>query len=143
MKKTIFLGCMGLLFGLMALVSYAAMTKESLSPNNASDLKGKWEGWRTGPVGGSKNLRTELEIYNDTLPLKGKLTAHDVKRKGVLSGTETNDFNQGTINNDGNFYLKWGQNYLELSLYKGDGKMKLEGDCYFTGAKGTITLHKK
>jgi len=143
MKGTIFLGCMGLLFALMVVVSYAAMTKESLSPNNVSDLKGKWEGWRTGAVGAA-GLRTELEIYNDTLPLKGKITFHDVKRRGMKDAV--GDFIQelnGTITNDGNLYSKSGQNYVELSLYKGDGKMKLDGDFYFMGAKGTMTLNKK
>lgn len=125
----------------MVLVSYAAMEKEPLSTNNLSDLKGKWEGWRS--LGGTHNSRTELDIYNDTLPLKGKLTFHDVKRAGAMHGIQTTDFNQGTINNEGNFYLKWGQNYFELSLYKGDGGKKLDGDFYFMGAKGTMTLNKK
>jgi hypothetical protein len=29
------------------LASYAAMTREPISEDNLSDLKGKWEGWRT------------------------------------------------------------------------------------------------
>jgi hypothetical protein len=143
MKKAIFLGCMGLLFVFMALASYAGMTKESLSPSNVSDLKGKWEGWRTGPVGAT-GLGTELEIYNDTVPLKGKITYHDVKRRGMRDalGDAVQEF-KGIINNDGNLYTKWGQNYIELSLYKDDGKMKLDGDFYFQGFKGTMTLNKK
>lgn len=143
MKRTIFLGCMGLLFALMVVVSYAAMTKVPISTSDLPDLKGKWEGWRTGAVGGA-GLRTELEIYNDTLPLKGKITYHDVKRRGMKDAL--GDFIQelnGTINNDGNLYSKSGQNSIELSLYKGDGKMKLDGDCYLTGFKGTMTLNKK
>ncbi len=143
MKKAIFLGFMGLLFTSIALVSYAAMTKEALTPSNVSDLKGKWEGWRTGQ-GGTTGLRTELEIYNDTVPLKGKITYHDVRRRGMKDAV--GDFAQefsGTINENGNLYAKSGQNYFELSLYKGDGKMKLDGDCYLTGYKGTMTLNKK
>lgn len=142
MKRMISPGCAILIFASMVLVSYAAMTREPISTSNLSDLKGKWEGWRSSPTG-SLNLRTELEIYNDTLPLKGKLTFHDVLRKGMTRGTHTGDFTRGIINKEGNFYLKEGENYYELSLYKGDGKMKLEGEYYFFGAKGTISLNRK
>jgi hypothetical protein len=138
MKKIVFLGAFVLII-LVGLASYAAMTKEPISEGNLSDLKGKWEGWRTLR---GRDLRTELEIYNDTLPLKGKFLFHDLQRKGKMSGTYTLEFNQGMIKND-NLYLKHGQDYFELSLHKGDGKMKLEGDFYSMGHEGTISLNKK
>jgi hypothetical protein len=81
-----------------------------------------------------------MEIYNDTLPLKGKLIFHEVKRK--TGGTYTWEFMQGMIK-DSNLYIKRGQNNVELSLHKGDGKMKLEGDLFVEGYEGTITLYKK
>ena len=115
------------------------MTREPISEGNLSDLKGKWEGWRT--ITG-RNFRTELEIYNDTLPLKGKFIFHEIQRKGMMSGTNTLEFKQGMIK-DNNLYLKQGQDYFEFSLHQGDGKMKLEGDFYSMGHKGTITLNKK
>jgi len=102
-------------------------------------LKGKWEGWRN--ISG-RDLRTDLEIDNDTLPLKGKFIFHDAIRKGVMSGTNTMEFDQGSIK-DNNFYLKLRENYFELSLHKGGGKMKLEGDFYFAGNRGTMSLNKK
>ena len=142
MKKVIFSGCIILIFVSMVLMSYAAMKKEPISSSNFSDLKGKWEGWRTGGVS-AQNLRTELEIYNDTPPFKGKLTFHDVQRRGMMSGTHTTDFSQGTINDEGNLILKSGQNVFEFSLYRDERKMKLEGDFYFMGFKGTMTLNKK
>lgn len=139
MKKIVF-GGVFILIILVGLVSYAAMTKEPISESNLSDLKGNWEGWRTLTGG---DFRTELVIDNDTLPLKGKFTFHDVKRKGKMSGTNDAEFKQGKIKNN-NFYLKWGgNNEVELSLHKGDGKMKLEGDLYFAGNRGTMTLNKK
>jgi len=118
MKKILF-GGFFILIILVGLVSYAAMTKETISEGNLSDLKGKWEGWRTLTGG---DFRTELEIDNDTLPLKGKFTFHDVRRKGKMSGTNTMDFENGKIK-DNNFYVKRGENEIELSLHKGDGKM--------------------
>jgi len=140
MKKIVFWGIFILVFILMGLASYAAMTREPISEGNLSDLKGKWEGWRS--VGASHNSRTELEIYNDTLPLKGKFIFHDIKRGDRMSASQTMEFKGGRIEN-GNFYVKGGQNYWELSLHKGDGKMKLEGDFYIRGAKGTMSLKKK
>jgi len=113
------------------------MSREPISEGNLSYLTGKWEGRRY--VKGY-NFRTELEIYNDTLPLKGKFIFHEVKRK--TGGTYTVEFMHGMIK-DSNFYLKRGQNYFELSLHKGDGKMKLEGDFFSEGYEGTITLYKK
>ena len=142
MKRIVFWGFFIQVFILMGLASYAAMTKEPISEGNLSDLKGKWEGWRT--IETRRDARTELEIDNDTLPLKGKFIFHDVKRPGKMSatGTETLEFDGGRIEN-GNLLLKRGQNYWELSLHKGDGKMKLEGDFFFRGAKGTMTFNKK
>ena len=142
MKRIVFWGIFIQVFILMGLVSYAAMTREPISKGNLCDLKGKWEGWRTVGVGGSHNARTELEIYNDTLPLKGKFLFEQIKRQDRGGGTGTMEFKAGKIEN-GNFYLKAGQNYWELSLHKDDGKMKLEGDFYFRGAKGTMSLKKK
>jgi hypothetical protein len=140
MKKILFWGVFIQIFILIGLASYAAMARERISEGSLSDLKGNWEGWRT--VKG-RNFRTELEIYNDTLPLKGKFVFHEIQRKEKkMSGTYTLDFEQGTVK-DNNFYLKRGQDYFELSLHKGDGKMKLEGDFYSMGHKGTITVTKK
>jgi hypothetical protein len=140
MKKIVF-GGVFILIILIGLVSYAAMTKEPIAEGNLSDLKGKWDGWRTLMQGG--DFRTELEIFNDTLPLKGKFIFHSVERRGKMSGTNDMEFKQGKIK-DNNFYLKWGgNNEVDLSLHKGDGKMKLDGDFYFAGNKGTMILNKK
>jgi hypothetical protein len=138
MKKIVFGGVFILIF-LVGLAGYAAMTKEPITEANLSDLKGKWEGWRTSTGG---NFRTELEIDNDTLPLKGKFIFHDVKRGGKMSGTNTMGFEKSRIK-DNNFYVKKGETEIELSLHKGDGKMKLEGDFYFGGLRGTMDLNKK
>jgi len=121
----------------IALASCASMPREPISEGNLSYLTGKWEGRRYVRQG---TFRTEMEIYNDTLPLKGKLIFHEVKRK--TGGTYTWEFMQGMIK-DSNLYIKRGQNNIELSLHKGDGKMKLEGDLFVEGYEGTITLYKK
>jgi len=139
MKKIVFFGVLIPIFILIGWVSYAAMTKEPISESNLSDLKGKWEGWRTV---NNRNFRTELEIDNESLPLKGKFLFHEIQRKDKMGGTHTLEFKQGIIK-DNNLYLKRGQDEFDLSLHKGDGKMKLEGDFYSMGHRGTISLNKK
>jgi hypothetical protein len=136
MKKIVW-GVLIQLLIAIALASCASMPREPISEGNLSYLTGKWEGRRNVRQG---TFRVEMEIYNDTLPLKGKFIWHDVKRKG--SGTYTWEFMQGMIK-DSNLYIKRGQNYFELSLHKGDGKMKLEGVFFNEGYEGTIILYKK
>jgi len=136
MKKIVW-GVLIQFFTLIALASCASMPREPISEGDLSYLTGKWEGRRNVRQG---TFRTEMEIYNDSLPLKGKVIWHDVKRKG--SGTYTWEFMEGMIK-DGKLYVKRGQNYVELSLYKGDGKMKLDGVVFTEGYEGTIILFKK
>ena len=139
MKKIVFGGVFIQICILIALVSSASMTKEPISEGNLSDLSGKWAGWRAVSGG---NYRTEMEIYNDTLPLKGKFIFYDLQKRKKYGGTFVLKFKQGMIK-DNKFYLKQGQDYFELSLHKGDGKMKLEGNFFSMGYNGTITLYKK
>jgi hypothetical protein len=139
MKKVVIWGVFIPILILVGLASYAAMTKVAISEGNLSELKGKWGGWRTLR---GRDFRTELEISNDTLLLKGKFIFHDLQRKGKTSGTYTLEFKQGMIK-DGNLYLEHGQDYFELSLHKDDGKMRFGGDFNSMGHSGTISLNKK
>ena len=139
MKRMIFSGCIILVLASMVFVSYAEMQKIALSQANLADLKGKWVGRRTiGP--GQKN--TDLEISNDSLPVQVKLIFYDVKKAGKATTTEIKDF-KGKINDQGNLFHKGPDNEVELSLYKDDGKMKLEGTFYWFGSKGTMSFKKK
>jgi len=141
MKKAIFLGCIGLLFALISVVSYAAMTKTPISPSDLPALKGKWVGTRI--AGTTPGGITELDIENDTPPLQGKLTVHNVIVRGSRGRTVTLEFKNGQIDKQGNLVIKKEKNEFEFSLYEGEGKMKLEGDYYFMGVRGKITLQKK
>ena len=140
MKRIIFPWGVILLIISMALVSYAEMRKIALSEGNLADLKGKWVGSRTIGPGTVKN--TDLEISNDSLPLQVKLIFYDVKKAGKATTTEIKDF-KGKINDRGNLFHKGPDNEVELSLYKDDGKMKLEGTFYWFGSKGTMSFKKK
>ena len=140
MKRMIFSGCIILVLASMVFVSYAEMQKIALSQGNLADLKGKWVGSRTLGPGTVKN--TDLEISNDSLPVQVKLIFYNVRRPGKMDTTEIRDF-KGKINDQGNLFHKGPDNEVELSLYKDDGKMKLEGTFFWFGSKGTMSFKKK
>jgi len=140
MKRMIFSGSIILVLVSMVLVSYAEMQKIAISKNNLADLKGKWVGSRN--VGPGRDINTELEISNDSLPVQCKFTFYNVRKKGKSDTTEIRDV-KGKINDQGNLFVKGPDNEVELSLYKDDGKMKLEGNFFWFGAKGTMSFKKK
>jgi hypothetical protein len=140
MKRIIFSWGVILVIFSVVLVSYAEMEKTAISKANLADLKGKWVGSRTdGPIT-VKN--TDMEISNDSLPLQVKLIFYDVIKGGRTSRTEIKDF-KAKINDQGNLFHKGPDNEVELSLYRDDGKMKLEGTYYWFGSKGTMSFKKK
>lgn len=141
MKRIIFLWGVILLVISMALVSYAKMEKIAISEGNLADLKGKWIGSRT--LGTGARYNTDLEISNDSLPVQGKFILYDVKRAGGPRETKIHNFKNGKINDQGNLLFKGPDIEMELSLYKDDGEMKLEGNFFWTGVKGTMSFKKK
>jgi len=141
MKRIVFPWGVILLIISMALVSYAKMEKIAISEGNLSDLKGKWTGSRI--MGPGTQLNTDFEISNDSLPVQGKFIFYDIQRGGRRGGTEIRDFKNGKINDQGNLLIVGSNMEVELSLYKDDGKMKLEGNLFWTGKKGTMSFKKK
>ena len=141
MKRMIFSGGIILVLASMVFVSYAEMQKVVLSESNLADLKGKWVGSRN--TAARMGINTDLEISNDSLPVQGKLTFYNVRKAGGKSDTtEIRDF-KGKINDQGNLFFKGPNNELELSLYKDDGKMKLEGNFYWFGSSGAMSFKKQ
>ncbi len=140
MKRMIISGCIILVLASMVFVSYAKTEKISISGGNLADLKGKWIGSRTM---GTEVKNTDLEILNESVPVQGKFIFYDVKRAGGQTFTNTVDFPNGKINDRGNLLFTGSNIELELSLYKDDGKMKLEGNFFWTGVRGTMSFKKK
>jgi hypothetical protein len=145
MKKINFIWCCFFLVTLVVFVGEGAA--QPISRSDLPDLKGKWKGERSFATGQRPN--TDLEISNDTLPLECKLIFYDVQQRaggaggrGGATRTETREF-KAKINEKGNLYSKGGNFEVELSLYKSDGNMKLEGDFFWAGVKGTISVKKK
>jgi hypothetical protein len=141
MKRMIFSGFIVLVLASMVIVGYAEMQKIAISEGNLADLKGKWTGSRT--LGPGTALNTDLEISSNSLPVQGKFIFYNVRRPGKSGTTETEDFKDGKINDKGNLLITSSNVYVELSLYKDDGKMKLDGDFSWGPAKGTMSFKKK
>jgi hypothetical protein len=141
MKRIIFPWGVILLIISMALVSYAKMEKIAISEGNLPDLKGKWTGSRI--MGAGTRLNTDFEISNDSLPVQGKFIFYDVMRSGRRGETQIIDFKNGKINDQGNLLITGSNIEVELSLYKDDGKKKLEGNFFWTGKKGTMSFTKE
>ena len=141
MKRVILSGCFILVVVSMVFMGYAEMQKITISKGNLADLKGSWTGSRSPKPGVS--LNTDLEIFNDSLPIRGKLTFYNVKKRGK-SDTEIHDLKDGKINDKGNLLFEGRASLkLELSLYKDEGTIKLEGQFFASERSGTILLKKK
>jgi hypothetical protein len=125
----------------VALASYAKMEKIAISKDNLADLKGNWTGSRT--IGTGERLNTDFEISSDGLPVQGKFTFYDIRRRGKTGTTQVIDFKKGKINDQGNLLIVNPNLEVELSLSKGDGKMKLEGNFSWAENRGTLSFEKK
>jgi hypothetical protein len=119
-------------------------------------LEGRWEGSAVFVRG----IRTTiiLNIYNDSLPLKGYVSIQNIPREAANtfpggfegSGWESY-FDSGTITDKGSLLIKGrGENFGEFSLIESEskrslieGESKLDGWFHLWGAKGAATLHKR
>jgi hypothetical protein len=153
MKKVICLVGVGLLFISMVLVGCASLQlqKTAITKSNLSTLKGTWSGWTTFRSFSSNPVLTSMEIDNDTVPVKGKITLQNLP-SGVAAlfpaDVKTADnsviieFANAHISDQGTLIGTTGQNFLELTLLVGE-KTKMDGWFYYYGGKGTVTLTKK
>jgi hypothetical protein len=132
MKKVLFVTMLILLFVGLAT---AKTPFTPISPDDLKDLKGEWTGERTAIVGGTQ--KTDLIIYNDSLPLQGEVIFQFPR-----GAPQTWQFNNGQIE-DGSLLVVWSDGRrMKLGLRKGDGKMKFEGDITSSGYSGTVFFKK-
>lgn len=121
----------------------ATVPKKPIASSDLPDLKGKWEGTRELLLGFTRTFAyVEMEIYNDTLPVKGKVVVY-VRE---YSGTEprTYSFDDGVIDSEGNLIIRLPEeNLMKVSFYSGEGKKTLYGNWSHKAQPGTIVLHKK
>jgi hypothetical protein len=121
----------------------ATVPKKPITSSDLPDLKGKWEGTRELILGFTRTFAyVEMEIFNDTLPLKGKVVIY-VREYG---GTEprTYSFDDGKVDSEGNLIITLPEaNLMKVSFYSGEGKKTLYGDWSHKAQPGKIVLHKK
>ena len=70
------------------------------------------------------------------------MAVHNVIVRGAPGRTVNLEFQNGLIE-AGNLVIRKEKNEFEFALFTGEGQMKLEGNYFFVGAKGTMTLNKK
>jgi hypothetical protein len=130
-----------LFFLFFSLSACAATSKMHISPDDLRSFKGQWEGMRD-MLFGIMRFRdfAVMEVFNDTLPLKGKVTIY------FLDGTDIRiyPFDKGMVDSGGNLVLPLDEDTkVILSLYRDEEKMKLWGNYFYLGREGTLILHKK
>jgi hypothetical protein len=131
-------------------------TTTILTRNNLSILEGRWEG--SAVFAGGVRTTATLDIYNNSLPLRGKVSIQNIPREAAnifpagFEGSEWESyFDTGTITDGGGLMIRGrGGNFGEFSLIEGEskrsvleGESKLDGWFYLWGAKGATTLHKR
>jgi hypothetical protein len=145
----------------------AQTTKTTLTKDNLPILQGRWE----GPVVFGVSVRTTLilDIYNNSLPLRGKISIQNIPEDaanifpdGFESSGWESYFDTGAITDKGGVIITGrGGNFGEFTLVEGkskdsliEGKSKtsqdsliereseLDGWFSLWGAKGTTTLHR-
>lgn len=142
MKKIICLLAVVLMIASVAI----AQKKAGITAKDLAGLKGSWQGTVGFGVMESASSAAKLEILNDTVPVKAKLTISDVPSQlasqiGVTSGQNVFESDNGSITTGGT--IMWiGQqpkNFFEVS---GDAK-QLKLNYYFQGLRGDGLLKKK
>jgi len=127
MKKTIIIGWFILIWvSVASLLGCASIPIKPLSKTDISDLKGRWRGEEQCFGQGSQQIK--MEIFNDNLD-------------GELIGKKVHPFT-GKIEN-GKLVIFWDNNsWVNLRFYKGDDKIKLEGDYQSGNCVGILSFYK-
>jgi len=131
----------------LMVASLAFAQKKKVITANLAGLKGTWEGILSFGVVQGETSPAKLEIFNDTVPVKARLTVINVpsqlaSRLGIMGGQNLSESDNGIITSQGT--LMWaGQqagNFFEVSLA---GEKRLRALYYFRGLRGEATLKKK
>lgn len=121
-----------LFFALVVLLSCATLPIKPITQADLPDLKGEWKGFYDDR-GGTYTQPIELTILDEKL--NGSWTWHHANRP-----PDTFPF-YGKVENGKIVYLFPGGR-VNLSLRKGEGKMKLEGDYQADQGAGRMNLNK-
>jgi hypothetical protein len=142
MKKII---CLIAVVFMVASVAYAQKAMK-IAAKDLPALKGTWEGSVTFDV--NVNCPVKLEILNDTVPVKGKVTLSNVPEQitqmlgseGGMGTTRIHERDDGKITTQGSLMWAGDKNFVEFFQ---KGAKKADGWFYYNGARGTFSLTKK
>lgn len=145
----------------------AQTAKTTLTKDNLPILQGKWEG--SAVFGVSTRTTLILDIYNNSLPLRGKISVQNIPEDaanifphGFEGSRWESYFDTGTLTDKGTLLITGrGGNFGEFTLMEGkskdslieskseasqdsliEGESELDGWFSLWGAIGTATLHR-
>lgn len=131
-------------------LSCASIPVSRLTSGDIEDLKGRWKGYQYLSSGAESVTQSiEMKIFNKNL--EGEISFHGSSQSytyPLVGGTAPSDNDR--INRigycrieDEKFVIFWEkERWTKLNYYKGDNKMRLEGDFLWRQWKGTVSLNK-
>jgi hypothetical protein len=145
MKKIV---CVIAVVLMIASVVYAA-EKKGITAKDIAGLKGTYQGTISFGLTTGMSSGATLEILNDTVPVKGKLTIDSMPDQvaqafGVMSGKNVAENDNGKLTSMGTIMFEAGgdsRSYLEVSL--GSSAKKLNVYYFVKGIKGEGSFTKK
>jgi len=132
----------------LTIVSVVYAQKEmAITAKDLAELKGTWEGVLTFGVFEAGGSAAKLEILNDTVPIRARLTIAQIPNQiasgvGLMGGQNVFESQDGTITTQGTimFTGKQPKNFFEVSR---TGEKKLRAVYWFKMLKGDAILTKK
>ena len=144
MKKIV---CIAVAVLMIATMVYA-QKKIAFTPNDLPGLKGTWKGMLSlGQETGMSSPAT-LEIMNDAVPLKAKITVENVPPQvasqiGVPAGQNVSESDNGKITTQGTIMFPGATTGNFISISKTGSKDKISIWYMFNVMQGTGTFTKK
>jgi hypothetical protein len=142
MKKIL---CVLAIVLIIASVAVAAQ-KVKMTADDLAGVKGTWQGIIGFGIGDAATSNVTLEILNDTVPVKAKLTVRSFPKEisaqlGVQEGSNVFESDDGQITTQGTLIFTGSQkNFFELTF---TGKDKASMWYIFKSVKGSGNLKKK
>ena len=142
MKKII---CLVAIVVMIASVAVAAQ-KAKFTAKDLAGVKGTWEGILGFGIGEAATSNVTLEILNDAVPVKAKLTVRSFPKEvaaqlGVQEGANVFEGDDGQITSQGTLVFAGpNKNFFEVTF---TGKDKARMWYIFKMIKGTGSLKKK
>ena len=142
MKKIV---CIIAVVLMIASVVYA-QKKMAITAKDLPGMKGMWTGNISFGIQAGAGSACTLEIMNDTIPVKAKLTVAQVPDSlasslGLMAGKNEMESDNGKITSQGTIVWEGSAGGFFEIVKKGD--KKVEASYWFKGLRGDATLTKK